>query len=214
MPFTMPVAGGPTGKLPPAGLDHYWHPERDGVEHPPEDFVRGLKEISPDLAVCRPPAGAPLTRERAWLVWFRKAAVKHHLCPGWSFMFDWRSPKGKALPLDPRVYANIWMMSRRQFGNAIKYFEHITEDLKRQKAAKEKTHRNDRRDHQHDMRDFYKIKNIGAGNKFALHHDSINASLGEKLWRQQTLKRRMPSEVLEDQARLVEQRADFLRGSR
>jgi hypothetical protein len=84
-------------------------------------------------------------------------------------------------------------------------------DLARQKARKEAAHRQDRRDHQHDMRDFYKIKNIGRGNKFALHHDSISASKGETLWRQQTAKTRMPSAVLEDHAKMLQQRADFLR---
>jgi len=221
MPFSMPVTGKKDSSLPPAGLDHYWHPERDGVEHPPESFQRTLGEISDKLAVCRPPAGAPLTKPRAWLVWYRKAAVKHPLCPGWALMFDWRDRKDQPLPLDQRVLANIWMRSvsargadGRELGGSIKYFEKIVSDMARQKQAKEKQHKNDRRDHQHAMQDFYKIKNIGRGNKFALHHDStVTASVGEKLWRQQTARRRMPSEVLEDHARMQQQRADFLRRS-
>jgi hypothetical protein len=218
MPFTSPIAPRPKA-LPPAALDHYWHPERDGVEQAPEDFRRSLAEVSDKLAVVRPPAGAPLTKPRAWLVWYKKPAVKHPLCPGWSLMFDWRY-KDQPLPLDNRVIANVWMMSvrakgadGRELGSSIKYFEKIVSDLAKQKAAKEKHHRDDRRDRQGAMQDFYKIKNIGRGNKFALHHDSVHASKGEQLWRKQTARSRMPSEVLEDYAKLAQQRADYLRKS-
>lgn len=220
MPFAMPVSGKKEGNLPPEGLDQFWHPDRDGVERPPEAFQRALTEISGKLAVCRPPSRAPLTKPRAWLVWYRKASVKHHLCPGWALMFDWRDRNDQPLPLDQRVFANIWMRSvsargadGRELGSSIKYFEKIVQDMERQRKAKEVRHKVDRRDHQSAMQDFYKIKNIGRGNKFALHHDSISASIGELKWRQQTAKHRLPSEVLEDQARMAQQRADFLRRS-
>lgn len=220
MPFAMPVSGTKEGNLPPAGLDHFWHPERDGVEQAPEDFRRELAAVSDKLAVVRPPPGAPLTKKRAWLVWYRKPAIKHPLCPGWALMFDWRDAKEQPLPLDNRVLANIWMRSvsargadGRELGGSIKYFEKIVADMARQRKGRELKHRNDRRDHQHAMQDFYRIKNIGRGNKFALHHDSISASLGERLWRAQTARTRLPSEVLEDHAKMAQQRADFLRRS-
>lgn len=215
MPFNMDISSGrPTKPLPPAALDVYWHPERDGVEPAPEHIRQELARISDRLAIVRPPGNAPLTASRAYLVWYRKPSVTHRLCPGWSLMFDWRGRDGAPLPLDERVFANIWMAStrakgedRRELGSAIKYFESIVKDLQRKRASKEKTHQNDRRDHQRDMQDFWKIKNIGSGNKFALHHDGISASVGELLWRQQTARRRLPSEVLADAAEQRERRA-------
>ena len=85
-------------ELPEAALDHYWYPEREGVEHAPEAFQRELALISPDVRVVRPPAGAPTYYKRAWLVWYRNGRVTHPLSPGWNLLRDWRDMHGEPLP--------------------------------------------------------------------------------------------------------------------
>lgn len=186
------------GRLEPAALDHYWHPDRPGVEPCPKDFARELRAVSPDLAVVRPPPGAPLVyRRHAWLVWCRKPSAQHPLCPGWLLLFIWENPDThEALPLDNRVLANCWMRDPRQYPSGRAYFDTIVKDLAKTQARKDADFGDESYQRQNGLRQYQKIKNIGMGNKFALHHDGAwLPTRGELNWRQDTLYDRLPGEV-------------------
>lgn len=205
--------------LPIEALDHYWHPEREGVEMAPADFQAKLHAISGILQVCRPPARAPLVYERAWLVWMKQPRVTHRLCPGWWLLFDWRQHfddgrKPKAIAtLDDRLLANLYMMQPRRWGGAVKYFDHCVEEMQRDKARKDKANT----DHSHDVQDdFHKsmtISTAGSGSKFARHHDgTILPSRGAHAWHQERRKHLIPKEVRLDEERQADERADARRG--
>lgn len=179
-----------------AALKHFWHPDRHGVEHAPKHVQDEIAKIHPDLRVCKAPGNAPMDY-RPWVVWYRNPDVKHVLCPGWSLVFAWEHPETKEpLPLDNRLYANIYMVDGRRFKSAVAYFDGCVTELKRDRQkAKEKSQQLTR-EMSNDVRDYRKIKNIGKGNKYALHHDGTTVpSLGEFLWRQQTLYDRLPGSV-------------------
>lgn len=190
-----------------AALDHYWHPNRDGVEQAPEDFQRELTLISDDVKVVRPPANAPLAYKRAWLVWYRKASVTHHLSPGWLMLREWRTASGEPLPLDARVFSYLYSVSARVFGNAVRYWDHCVAEMNREKAAREKIHQQGNHDRMRDYMDFTKIKNIGTGNKYALHHDSVVPSRAQRNWLAERRQRMIPGEVRESEKRQREMTA-------
>jgi hypothetical protein len=182
-----------------AAMKHYWNPDRYGVEQAPAHVRKEIAKIHPDLRVVKPAAGAPMD-VKPWIVWFRNPDVKHPLCPGWSLVFVWeffdtKEPK----PLDNRLYANIYAVDGRRFGNALKYFngcvDSVLHERKKAKAqSQELTQKMSA-----DVEEYRKIKNIGKGNKFALHHDgTLIPSQGEFLWRQQTLYDRLPDKVRRD----------------
>jgi hypothetical protein len=210
-PVSMPIDTSIT-EFDEAGLDYYWHPEREGVEQAPKAFQDELAVISTDVKVVRPPARAPLYFPRAWLVWYRKPSVKIHLSPGWLMLIDWRNQHGAPMQLDARVFSYLYSISARKFGNGEKYWAHCVAEKKREDAAKEKTYTNERRDRQNDYRNFTKIKNIGSGSKFARHGDgtivpgknALAMHLAER-------KRQIPSEVARDEAEQRE-RARAARG--
>lgn len=197
-----------TSEMDAGGIDHFWHPERDGVEQAPEWFARQLAEISPDVKMVRPPEAAPLYhRTRAWLLWYRCARVTHHLSPGWLMLRDWRDSKGEPLPLDSRVGSYLYSVSARAFGSAKKYFDHCVEEIARDKASREKSYTDDRQDRQSDFADSMQIKNIGSGSKSALHHDgTILPSRGERNWHAENRKRLIPSSVAKQEAEQAEMR--------
>lgn len=189
------------------GLDHYWHPDREGAEPCPEDFALLLREVSSDIAITRPPARAPLTRARAWLIWYRKPSITHPLSPGWMLLFDWRSPAGAPLPLDNRVLANLYMMSARVFESGRKYFEHCVEEMNRTKASRERTYQDDRKERQRDYFQSTKISNLGKGNKFALHHDgTLLPTRGHMAHYLEQRKSVIPSEMVREEAEQRERR--------
>lgn len=184
----------------PAALDHYWHPDRDGVESAPSAFQRELELISTDVRVVRPPANAPLLQPRAWLIWYRCGRVTHPLSPGWLMIRDWRDGKGQPLRLDDRVFSLLYAQSARVFGNAKKYWDHCLAEMNRDKAALNKLATNERKDVQSEFVDYMQIKNIGAGNKFAKHHDgTVIPSQGQRNWHLQERKRQMPSLVIQSE---------------
>lgn len=205
-PTTIPIDTSIT-EYDEAGLDYYWHPDREGVETAPQWFQDELAAISTDVKVVRPPERAPLYFPRAWLVWYRKPDMKFPLSPGWLMLVDWRNQHGQPMQLDARVFSYLYSISARKFGNGEKYWRHCVEEMKREKAAKEKTYTNERRDRQNDYRNFTKIKNVGTGSKFARHGDgtvfpgknALAMHLSER-------KRQIPSEVAKDEAARAEQR--------
>lgn len=188
-------------------LPHYWHPDRMGVEHAPGHFRNELLRIHPDLACCRPPANAP-TPSHAWLVWYKKPAIRHELSPGWLLLFVWqeREEIGNGhpdrltpLPLDNRVFANLYRISAGAWGGAMGYFKGVVQTLEADRARKDEANDAWKDDHAKDYRDFMKIKSSGRGNKAALHHSgTIVPSRGELLWRQEIHDRMLPSEVVKD----------------
>lgn len=194
----------PIKPLDPGALFHYWYPEREGVEPAPRDFAEKLAAVSPDVRCVRPPAGAPL-RSRCWLVWYRKREVTHWLSPGWLLVCAWHAPDGSPLPLDNRLLANLYLQSLqggreifgRDFANAREYFAHITHTIERDQAARDKLHKDDLADRTKDFTDQRKIKNIGHGSKFALHHDGTLApSRGEANWLRERQDDLLPAEIM------------------
>lgn len=188
--------------LDPGALDHYWHPDREGVERCPADFQRELALVHHDLAIVRPPAGAPLPHPRKWLVWYRKTSITHRLCPGWLLLFIWPPEPYEPIPLDNRVLANLYMVDARRFGNGAQYFDRIVAQMESEKEhqqAQEKAFRDDR------IKDYWestKIKNIGHGSKFALHHDgTVVPSQGERAWTAERADRMLPESVARDRRR-------------
>lgn len=212
--FNYPVNRSPA-PLDVAAVMHYWHPDRPGIEEPPPDVAERLLELHEDLRLTRPPANAPVP-QRCWIVWLKKPLIQHPLCPGWLLLMLWQSPStGQPLPLDNRLYANLYMASRGKWGSAKKYFDACIDQMKRDKATREKAYQQDRRDHQQDFQQHRKISTAGAGNKFAKHGDgTIIPSRGQLNWHQDTRKRWLPSEVARDEEIRRQQRADFYAGRR
>lgn len=184
-----------------AALFHYWHPDRDGVEHAPErikariDEIAGLDERGRSKAmVVRPPANAPV-RARCWLVFKRNPEITHELSPGWFLVLAWHDgdePIPKPLDVDdPRLLANLYLQSvkagrevmGRDFDSAVQYFDHCMRVMDRDKEKQNKANDEYRDDRAHDYFDYTKIKNIGHGSKFALHHDgTIMPTRNEANW--------------------------------
>ena len=189
-------------ELPEAALDHYWHPDREGVEQAPEHFRRELELISPDVKVVRPPASAPTYYPLAWLAWYRNHRVTHYLSPGWLMLREWRDRNRVPLPLDQRVFSYLYSVSARAFGNGKKYWDHCVVEMQRDKAAREKVHTDGTRDRMEDYRQYTQIKSIGTGNKFALHHDGTSVpSRGQANWLAERRRRMAPGALLADEAK-------------
>lgn len=184
-----------------AALFHYWHPDRSGVEQAPERIQTKLNAIAgfdedgrPKAVIVRPPAGAP-TRCHCWLVFKRAPEITAALSPGWFLVLAWHDgdePRPKPLNIDDdRLWANLYLQSvkagreviGRDFDKAVDYFDHAM------KVADENTKRTEREidqyrdDRAKDYFDYTKIKNIGHGSKFALHHDgTIMPTKQEEAW--------------------------------
>ena len=182
-------------------VDHFWHPDREGVEFPDERFRQELAVVSDRVVICRPPAGAPLLQPRAWLVWMRKPSVTHPMSPGWLLLIDWRL-RGEPMALDRRVFSYLYSVSVTKHGSAKAYFETCVADMEREKASRLKVHTDDMRDRTQDYFDYTKIKNIGRGNKYALHDATSVPSQGTANWLAENRKRMIPGEV-RDAERLV-----------
>lgn len=198
-PFRIPVGQG-RESLPAAALFHYWYPDREGVEHCPEEFNLRLREVSQELSCVRPPGRAPI-RSRCWLVWWKCPRITHWLSPGWLLILAWHTPDGTPLPLDNRVFANLYLQSRQVFGSAKSYFDSIVADMKATTNRQQKDQLNYRHDRAHDLYNSQKISSAGRGNRFALHHDgTILPSRGEQNWRSEIdEKTLLPPEVVREQ---------------
>lgn len=187
----MPVPSSNT-PLDPGALYHYWYPGREGVEPCPKDFLQRLSEFHRDLAICRPPAGAPMP-SKPWLVWYRKSAITHWLSPGWLLLFVWQDVDRTPLPLDNRVFANLYRISAMQFGSGAAYFDSVVKTMQQEKAAVDATDKANTDAQRREYLQHRKISNIGRGNKFSLHHDGgVVPSRGESNWLAENEMRTMP----------------------
>jgi hypothetical protein len=199
----IPVAA-PEPVLPDAALDYYWHPDREDVEFPPDDFLRDLRSIdlTDRVRILRPPPNAPLVFARAWLIWYRQPRVTHYLSPGWLMLCEWRTNQGEPMPLDNRVFSFLYSRSAKEFGNGKRYWDHCVAERNRDYAAKDAIHRNGNHDRSEDYRRFLQIKNIGAGNKAALHHDGTEIpTRGHANWLAERRRKMLPGDVAQDEAR-------------
>ena len=196
-------------ELPDEAMDHYWHPDRPGVEQAPDWFQRDLRSIDKDdrVRVVRPPESAPLYQPRAWLVWYRKPAVTHYLSPGWLMLREWRDVRHEPLSLDVRVFSYLYSVSAQQFGSGKGYWNHCVSEMKREKDAKNKVHTDGNHDRMEDYRQFTQIKNIGSGSKFSAHHDgTVVPSRGHANWLAERRRRLIPGDVARDEAKQREAR--------
>ena len=107
----------------------------------------------------------------------------------------WQGHQNRYLPLDERVFANLYARQLWRYpGGGKGYFARIEAEIEREKAVKTKDSKADVDAKVREFSDSRQIKNIGAGNKFALHHDgSIIPSRGELNWRRDLLDARRPS---------------------
>lgn len=197
-----------------AALFHYWHPDRQGVERAPAHFAKELTKIAgtntdgePNAVCVRPPAGAPV-RSRCWLVFKRNKEITHALSPGWFLVLAWHNddyPHPKPLPLDNRLFANLYLQSvkagrevmGRDFDSSVQYFDHCMSVLDRDEKKRKVANRQYSDDRSKDYYDYMKIKNIGHGSKFALHHDgTVIPSRGEQNWSRSRSGQDLPSDVV------------------
>lgn len=196
----VPVAKAAVKTLDIAAIDHYWHPDREGVEHAPVRFKTELDAMCDgNVVIVRPPAGAPLVSKHAWLIWLKKPSVTHWLSPGWSLLIDWRL-RGEPMQLDMRVFSYLYSVKVTTHGSAKAYFDKCVSEMARDKAEKEKLHTDDMHDRTKDYFQFTKIKSIGKGNKYALHEATGIPSRGTANWLAENRKRMIPQSVSDDEA--------------
>lgn len=172
-------------RLPEAAIPHYWSPRRYGIQYAPDWFRTKLHAVLPTLEVVWSPY-----HER-WLVWEQSPNVTHRFCAGWSLKFLWQGAEGEYLPLDERLLADLYARDFRRYGGAVRYFDRLVSEME-DDLAKQKTETTARiADIREDYLQYRRIKNIGRGSKFALHHDgSVVPSAGEIVWRQQQARHR------------------------
>lgn len=142
----------------------YWHPDRFGVQLGPDWFRRKLKDIHPDLEVTWHPL-----RQR-WQVWYKRDRITSPLCPGWLRLFTVETSWGEFVPLDERVFAAVYQVSARAFGDGAQYWKRIEAEMKRDAEAAEKRSDLAARDFAGERYEWGKIKNIGPGSKFSNYH--------------------------------------------
>lgn len=181
-PFVLPVRPA----RPPAPLetlDHFWHPQRFGVRLAPDSFRRLLHETFPTIEVTWQPLSG------RWLVWQREPTMQHPLCRGWSLKFVWERPSDQSYkPLDERLLAAIYSRSYlKQFPHARNpvraYYQRVASEIERDRAAQRQKTDDETQAIRRDFLQYRRIKNIGRGSKFALHHDgSVVPSSGERAW--------------------------------
>lgn len=178
-------------------LIHFWHPDRDGVERAPNDFLARLRAVKSTLMVVRPPVAAPVPY--CWYLWEQRPNVTHALCPGWFLLLPW-SLDGRALPLDEKFFAALWHFDPRNCGGAVKYFDRVIAERDRKRAEGERHYRDERLAQQKDFLRSRRISTAGRGSKFAMHHDgSVVPSRGELAWTIENQRHTLPSEIVTQQ---------------
>lgn len=192
---------------PRESMEHYWHPNRAGVEHAPADFLYKLREMHPDLHCTRPPANAPLGKAPAWTLWYRRERITHSLCPGWMLLFVWRSDDGTPQPLDERVFAVLYGSSALKWGSGSNYFKRcIDEKIADAKLSRDRAFQNHRHAKQRELTDSHRITSAGTGSKFARHHDgSVVPSRGDLNWHLENRRRILPPELIASEDAAKEQ---------
>jgi len=206
-PFVQPIASSPVDPGPESEFV-YWYPGRFGAELAPPAIIQKVHAIHPTLSVCRPPAKAPVPRNR-WLVWASDPKASNLFCPGWYLVFVWEvTSTHQPLALEPFAHLEdcIYAVMATTTGGVRAYFQQMRAARAAAKAAKEDDYQANRRDKQQDLLQSYRISNISPGSQFALHHDgSIVPSQGELNWLRERQERRMPADVRQRLARDREQ---------
>lgn len=163
--FRQPIAK-PTQKLGPEHNPWFFNPNRCEVKFAPDWFRDKLRELDgyEDLSVTWNPI-----LER-WQVFSRAPKISHPICSGWRLLFIHNGPSGEHLPLDERLLARLYHASASAHGDAKKYFDRITQEMVRDKEAREKKNLNDQIDMSMPFFEHSQIKNIGKGSKFTTYH--------------------------------------------
>lgn len=185
--------------VPRESFETYWHPNRAGVELAPTDFLAKLQGMHPDLSCCRAPGNAPIANGPAWVLFYKRPRVTHHLCPGWLMLFSWRNDQGVPQPLDERVLAVLYASSALKFtGGSREYFTRAIDEKQRDaKLSRDRAFQNHRKAKQREFIKSTRISNAGSGSKFALHHDGTLApGRGQLNWHLENRKRLLPSEMI------------------
>lgn len=188
-PSTIAVPTEQNESLDVACLPNYWHPQRFGVQYAPDDFREQLRRIDPNLDCTWTPI------DHRWLIWQRDPTIQAPICAGWSLKMIWQGRNKRFLPLDERVFANLYARQLWRYEGAGKgYFARIMAEMERDQAVSVKDSKADASARRRELYRSRQITNIGKGNKFALHHDgTIIPSRGELNWQREIWKSRRPS---------------------
>ncbi len=172
-----------------ACLPNFWHPQRFGVQYAPDDFRQQLRRIDPDLDCTWTPV------DHRWLIWQRDPTIQSPICAGWSLKIVWQGHNNRFLPLDERVFANLFARQLWRYPGAGKgYFQRIMNEMERDKAIAVKDSKADASARRRELFRSRQITNIGQGNKFALHHDgTVIPSRSELNWQRELWKTGRPS---------------------
>lgn len=139
--------------LGPENTWHYFHPGRVDCRYAPDWFRTALHVMDPRLEVIWHPV-----LER-WAVWCKNERISHKFSPGWQFLFPWLNPTTNAyLPLDERVFANIYHRSPRKWGDGKQYWDRIEGEILRDKQKKEEARQDEARTLARDYWDSKQIK--------------------------------------------------------
>lgn len=178
--FAHPLAQS-SGPLPVEALPHYWYPQRFGVEYAPVVFRHELHELFTDVDCTWMPL------DERWLVWQREPTVTHHLCPGWSLKRVWEDGDGDYLPLDARLFAELYRRQLFRYDGAGRgYFDRVCNEIQRERDATQRSTDSDSFALRQELIRSRRITNIGRGNKFSLHHDgTIIPTRSELNWRRE-----------------------------
>jgi hypothetical protein len=191
-PYTVPLAATRSDPGPEQEFI-YWYPDRLGIRHAPADLLATIRrDVHPSLDVTWSPI-----HER-WLVWNREPRAQNPLCPGWALVFVWEHPLTRGyLALDPQLLGfNLYLCMRDKVGTARECFDRVEAQIARTKAARHHADTNSRHDFQRELLRSRRISNIGAGNKFALHHDgTVVPSRGEANWSRERIKWAIPADI-------------------
>ena len=200
--FSIPL-NRPTGPKPgPEVLPWYWHPNRESVQQAPAEFRRRLHAIDSDLEAVFSPV------HEGWLIWVKNPRIQHWLCKGWQLLYLWEHPqRHEFLPLNELVFHNLMLIDAKRYAGAQQYYEKVQAGVEEARLERDKVYTAERRDRQSEMLESHKISTAGTGSKSALHdtNDMVDTP-GMRLWRRQTRKWRLPSEVLKREADEKEQR--------
>lgn len=118
----------------------FWNPNRDsGLYRPSEEFLTKLHSLD-DGENLRATWNPILER---WQLWHRAPRLSHPICQGWKLLFIHNAPDGSYLPLDELVLARLWSASGAAQGSGRAYFQRITDEMEREKSAREKRYQAD-----------------------------------------------------------------------
>ena len=145
----------------------YWHPNRAGIQLAPSWFLTQLHALGPELSATWNPV-----TER-WQLWSASPRFQHPICQGWRLLFVHHDAQGGYLPLDERIFARLYSASAQVYGSAKGYFEHVANEMERDRAKQARQDHQDQLDMAMPYFEHAQIKNIGKGSKFATYHSGL-----------------------------------------